>query len=105
MMPEMPVSEKTVLLRECNSDVFSIGYSNQENDSYFNFLQTGICLLLFDVFEKKTLYLRREHFCTKWTYVNFASTLYTEEATLYTTLHTLYSSQWRGKGFKSGWWV
>ena len=44
-MPEMPVSEKTVLLRECNSDVFSIGYSNQDNDS---FLQTGICLLLFE---------------------------------------------------------
>ena len=52
-MPEMPVSEKTVLLRECNSDVFSIGYSNQENDSYFNFLQTGICLLLFESLRRK----------------------------------------------------
>ena len=46
-MPQMPVSEKTVLLRECNSDVFSVGYSNPESDSCFNFLQTGICLLLF----------------------------------------------------------
>ena len=53
LMPEMPVSEKTVLLRECNSDVFSIGYSNQENDSYFNFLQTGICLLLFESLRRK----------------------------------------------------
>ena len=53
LMPQMPVSEKTVLLRECNSDVFSIGYSNQENDSYFNFLQTGICLLLFESLRRK----------------------------------------------------
>ena len=53
LMPQMPVSEKTVLLRECNSDVLSIGYSNQENDSYFNFLQTGICLLLFESLRRK----------------------------------------------------
>ena len=53
MMPQMPFSEKTVLLRECNSDVFSVGYSNQESDSYFNFLQTGICLLFFDALRRK----------------------------------------------------
>ena len=28
-----------------------------------------------------------------------------EGATLYTTLYTLCSSQWRGQDFKSGWWV
>ena len=52
-MPQMPFSEKTVLLRECNSDAFSVGYSNQENDSYFNFLQTGICLLFYDALRRK----------------------------------------------------
>ena len=52
-MPQMPFSEKTVLLRECNSDIFSVGYSNQENDSYFNFLQTGICVLFSDALGKK----------------------------------------------------
>ena len=41
------------MLRECNSDVFSVGYSNQENDSYFNFLQTGICLLFSDALRRK----------------------------------------------------
>ena len=51
----MPFSEKTVLLRECNSDIFSVGYSNQENDSYFNFLQTGICVLFSDALGKNSI--------------------------------------------------
>ena len=62
LMPQMPVSEKTVLLRECNSDLFSIGYSNQEKDSYFNFLQTGICLLLFESLRRKLCTLGEKTF-------------------------------------------
>ena len=37
LMPMMPISEKTVLLRECNSDVFSVGYSNPESDRFLIF--------------------------------------------------------------------
>ena len=53
LMPQMPVSEKTVLLRECKSGVFSVGYSNQESENFFNFLQAGICLLLFESLRRK----------------------------------------------------
>ena len=52
-MPQMPVSEKTVLLRECNSE---------ENDSYFDFLQTGSCFLLCESLRRKLCTLGEKAF-------------------------------------------